>query len=306
MTKLYLITGFLGAGKTTFIHQFAKMFPDKKIALIINEFGKAGMDGTLLQDLQVELEEINNGSIFCACKIEQFEGAVTNILEQRHPDMIFVEASGLADPSSVRAIFTQSFFKDLGLEYGGAICLVDAVRFQKVLKTAKVCRMQLAISDMVLVNKIDIAKPEQVEEIVTIAKGQKPNRPVKTTTYGHFEREWLEEMENAPEDIGEPIIHTKDITLAKSTVRISGFDVKNLESFLKMFAEETYRIKGFVMCDEGKHYVDCVGPMVEVRPFEGETDTMNEIVILYGNGLSPKKYIREAASWFPNAEVEFE
>ena len=304
MTKLYLITGFLGAGKTTFLHEFAKMFPDRKIALIINEFGKAGMDGSLLKDLQVELEEINNGSIFCACKIEQFEGAVSNILEQRHPDMIFVEASGLADPSAVRAIFTQSFFKEAGLEYAGAICLVDALRFLKILKTAKVCRMQLAVSDLVLVNKTDLAKPEQVEEIVTIAKGQKPNRPVKTTSFGRFERAWLEEMENAPTDEGEPLIHTKDITLQKCCVRVSGFDVKSLESFLKMFAEETYRIKGFVMTKEGKHYVDCVGPMV--RPFAGETETVDELVVLYGKGLSPKKYIREAASWFPDADVEIE
>ena len=63
MTKLYLITGFLGAGKTTFLHQFVRLFPDRRTAIVVNEFGKQGVDGTLLEDLDIKMEEINNGSI---------------------------------------------------------------------------------------------------------------------------------------------------------------------------------------------------------------------------------------------------
>ena len=82
MTKLYLITGFLGAGKTTFLQKFTGLFPNQKIALVINEFGAEGVDGALLQDLtKIQLTEINNGSIFCACKLEQFEDAVRDIME---------------------------------------------------------------------------------------------------------------------------------------------------------------------------------------------------------------------------------
>ena len=174
MTKLYLITGFLGAGKTTFLHKFARLFPDKKIALIINEFGKSGVDGALLKDLDAALTEIDNGSIFCACRIEQFEDAVHSILE-KEPDLIFVEASGLADPTAVRSIFKPELFPSL--EYAGAICLVDAVRFHKVYQTARVCRMQLAISDMVLINKTDIADREKIDDIRQIVIAQKPCRP---------------------------------------------------------------------------------------------------------------------------------
>ena len=70
MTKLYLITGFLGAGKTTFLNKFTQLFQDKKIVLIVNEFGKNGVDGALLQHIGARLAEIDNGSIFCACRIE--------------------------------------------------------------------------------------------------------------------------------------------------------------------------------------------------------------------------------------------
>ena len=65
MTKLYLITGFLGAGKTTFLHQFVRLFPDRRTAIVVNEFGKQGVDGTLLEDLDIKIEEITKGIIPC-------------------------------------------------------------------------------------------------------------------------------------------------------------------------------------------------------------------------------------------------
>ena len=69
MTKLYLITGFLGSGKTTFLHKLVRLFPDRRLAIVVNEFGKVGVDGVLLSDLEAELIEINNGSIFCSCRL---------------------------------------------------------------------------------------------------------------------------------------------------------------------------------------------------------------------------------------------
>ena len=107
MTKLYLITGFLGAGKTTFLQKFTGLFPNQKIALVINEFGAEGVDGTLLQDLSVQLTEINNGSIFCACKLEQFEDAVRNIMEIKKPDLILWRHPACPIPPRCGASFSR-------------------------------------------------------------------------------------------------------------------------------------------------------------------------------------------------------
>jgi len=300
MTKLFLITGFLGAGKTTFLRKFVRLFPDRKIALIINEFGKSGVDGTLLQDLQVSLTEIDNGSIFCACKLEQFEDALISILEEK-PELIFVEASGLSDPTAVKGILGREVYREL--EYGGAICLVDAVRFHKVYQTARVCRMQLAISDMVLINKVDIATRQAIDNIAAVVKAQKPNRPVHEVEYGHFEREWLNELEQ-PEENEAFTAHAADITLQKLALDVDGFDQKTLTTFLKMFAEDTYRIKGFVELPEGQFLVSCVGPIVELHPFTGNMSEVNTLAVLYGNGLPAKKSIKEASGWFPNCRAE--
>ena len=301
MTKLYLVTGFLGAGKTTFLHQFVRLFPDKRLALVVNEFGREGVDGALLSDLGITLTEIDNGSIFCACKLEQFEEALIALLEQA-PDLIFVEASGLSDPTSVRSILGQRD-KFAQVEYAGAICLVDAARFQKVYQTARVCRMQLAISDLVLINKADLGTPEQIEAIRTAVLAQKPNRPVHETTFGQVKAEWLEEMERPAPAEGPLEIHTRDITLQRLNLAVEGFDLKSLTSFLKMFAEDTYRIKGLVRLPEGVYLADCVGPLVEVRPFEGDAPVQNNLAVLFGNGLPAKKSIEEAISWFPNCTV---
>lgn len=301
MTKLYLITGFLGAGKTTFLQKFTGLFPDRKIALVINEFGAAGVDGTLLQNLKIEMTEINNGSIFCACNLEQFESAIRRIQETSKPELIFVEASGLSDPTAVRSIFQPGAFPDL--EYAGAICLVDAVRFHKVYKTARVCRMQLAISDLVLINKADLASQEQIDSITAIALAQKPTRPVHATTFGSFDARWLEEMEQPEAENGPAEGHIQDINLQKLTLAVSGFDRKSLTSFLQMFAEDTYRIKGFVELDGKIWVVDCVGPLVELRPFAGEPPELGKLVVLFGHGLPARKGIREAVSWFPSCDV---
>ena len=84
---------------------------------------------------------------------------------------------------------------------------------------------------------------------------------------------------------------------------MSGFDRKSLESFRRMFAGDTYRIKGFVELDGAVCIVDCVGPLVEVRLFAGEPSELDRLVVLFGHGLPAKKGIREAVSRFPRCEV---
>lgn len=300
MTRLYLITGFLGAGKTTFLRRFVRLFPERKIALVINEFGKNGVDGALLRDLEVALTEIDNGSIFCACKLEQFEHALRDIL-QENPDLIFVEASGLSDPTAVKGILSREAYS--GLEYAGAICLVDGVRFHKLYETARVCRMQLAVSDMVLINKADKATREQLDRITEVVRAQRPDRPVHETVFGEFDPQWLSELEQ-PVTEGPGEIHTRDVTLQKLSLTVRGFERQELITFLKLFAEDTYRIKGFVSLPEGSFLVSCVGPLVELEPFGGEAANPDVLTVLYGNGLPAKKSIRAAMARFPDKRVE--
>ncbi|MCQ2771623.1 MAG: GTP-binding protein, partial [Clostridia bacterium] len=263
MPKLYLVTGFLGAGKTTFLRHFIKEFQDKKVALVINEFGKVGIDGSLLSSLECEMTEINNGSIFCQCKVEQFESSIHNIIEKNTFDIILIEASGLSDPSEVGNIFTNSWYPEI--EYGGTICIVDALRFHKVYASTHVCRMQLATSDLVFINKTDIATKEQIDSIIEIAKAQKEYRNVYLTVNGVFTKDMIETINLPKQDEKETMFHTKDITLQKLSLNVSNFSKEGLVSFIKMFADDTYRVKGFVTIDDINYLVDCVGPIVSIE-----------------------------------------
>lgn len=106
MSRLYVITGFLGAGKTTFLKQFARLFPDQRLAVLVNEFGKEDIDGVLLREVHARLAEIHNGSIFCACRLEQFVDTLAQLAEDE-PDVILVETSGLSDPTNVRRLLSD-------------------------------------------------------------------------------------------------------------------------------------------------------------------------------------------------------
>ena len=167
--------------------------------------------------------------------------------------------------------------------------------------------MQLAVADLVLINKCDLAEPRQLSEIRAAAEAQKPGRPVHETSFGRLEPDWLEEMACPLSADGPAEIHTRDITLQKLTLHLSDFDLASVEAFLKIFAGDTYRVKGVLSLPEGLYLADCVGPLVELRPFAiQETSPAPELdclTVLFGNGLPAKKSIRAAIPLFPGRSV---
>jgi len=177
--ELYLITGFLGAGKTTFLKNFARQFAGRRLRLIINEFGRAGVDGTLLRELDAALDEISNGSIFCACRLDQFEAALEQAAADA-PDVVLVEASGLADPTNVRRVLAQF----PAVSYQGSVCVADAARLEKVFSTARACPRQLAVSSLVLLNKTDLATEAQCAEAKALILRANPAARIRRSSDG--------------------------------------------------------------------------------------------------------------------------
>ena len=96
------------------------MFSEKKVHVIVNEFGKEGIDGELLREVGAVLNEINNGSIFCSCRLDKFEEVLGEVLHTK-PDIIVVEASGLSDPTNVKKILGQKD-KFQNVDYMGSRC----------------------------------------------------------------------------------------------------------------------------------------------------------------------------------------
>lgn len=302
MSKLYLVTGFLGAGKTTFLKNFIRLFDGQRLHVIVNEYGKEGIDGKLLKEMGTVLDEINNGSIFCSCRLDKFEEVLQKALESQ-PDVILIEASGLSNPVNVRKIMAQED-KFPGLDYMGSICLLDARRFHKVYQTASVVKKQISISDVILINKTDLASPEELENVRELVKGQRPDIPVLETSFGKIEEAWLSEMTRPQLSTEKPEIQTRDITLRSYVLEIGeSLTPYEVEKFVEMFLEDTYRVKGFAKLGGTVYLLDCVGGLFRMEEYHGETADLNQIVVLSGNGLPAAKSIKEAIKWYPGRGI---
>ncbi len=291
MIDFYLVTGFLGAGKTTFLKRLVRQFSDRRIYLIINEFGSQGVDGELVRELGLALAEINNGSIFCACRLDKFEAELHNAISA-HPDVIIAEASGLSDPTNVRKVLSDFPI----IDYKGSICLADAVRLVKVFSTAEVSRRQLAVSSLVLVNKVDLATVEQIEKTEQLVLQANPAATIKHCSYGELKPEWLSLLK--PNIDFDEVLSAPDITLQKATLLIKPtITAQQLERCITFLTENTYRIKGFIMTTDGARLVDCTGPQLSITPWKG--DAGGQLVLLAGKGMPLRKSVTTAIEWYP-------
>lgn len=299
MGKLYLTAGFLGAGKTTFLKNFIQLFSGQKLQLIVNEFGREGVDSVLLSELDAFLQEISGGSVFCSCRIDQFEKALRESADV-NADVILVEASGLSDPTGVRKLFSQTS-RFPHIEYKGGICLIDAVRFPKLYATARICVKQLAASDVAIVNKTDRASTEQLAETLSLVQGQRPDIPVLQTSFGAVDDGILDLLENAQtmQDSDMPL--TADLSLRKLNIQIAPtITAYDLQKFIEMFLEDTFRVKGFIPTADGLQFVDCVGIVAKIEPCHMEVpeEKLGWLTVLSGAKMPVRTAVKNACKWY--------
>ncbi|MCL2463711.1 MAG: GTP-binding protein [Micrococcales bacterium] len=303
MIALYLVTGFLGAGKTTALRHLVRLLGPGELRLIINEFGQVGVDGTLLAQTGAVRYEVNGGSVFCSCRLDQFEDVLDAVVRE-HPDTVVIEASGLSDPSAVRRILAAD--KYARIDYRGAICVVDAARFPKVFATARVCRKQLSASGLVIVNKADLVCADELAAVTGLIRENFPDAEVRVTRFGAIAPEWLAAVGRVRgPDAG---VEDRDITAQKYVIDIrESVRRDELMHFIRMFAEDTYRVKGFVrLADEGLCFADCVGTDITVTRWEGAVPgAVGRLVVLAGKAMNPRRSVRAAMALYPDAVAGF-
>jgi G3E family GTPase len=169
-----VLTGYLGAGKTTLLNRILSEPHGRKYAVIVNEFGEIGIDNELVVGADEEVFEMNNGCVCCTVR-----GDLVRIIEglmrrKGKFDAIIVETTGLADPAPV----AQTFFMDEKVgrkaKLDAVVAVADARWLQERLADAPEAKNQIAFADVILLNKTDLVKPDELGEVEARIRGINP------------------------------------------------------------------------------------------------------------------------------------
>jgi len=274
-----IITGYLGSGKTTFLKRVIEQ-SDRRIAIVMNEFGELKLEGKLLKGKNVNMVELEGGCVCCSLAGE-FELAIKEIVNTIKPDMILVEATGIAEPDSLVTLFQQSL-NEVSLD--SIITIVDAYGMIKYPVLGHTGRIQIEMGDVIIINKIDLVKEEEVMEVerkvkeinprALILKAIRCNVDVKYVLglkMDHFVRE------HKAHEVEEDIFSF----MAKGSL-----DREAFEEFLSNLPKEVYRMKGSVIFKDGNSYfINYVIDRYDLEPLKAD-----EIKLIFlGRDISKRR-----------------
>jgi G3E family GTPase len=160
-----VLTGFLGAGKTTLLNRILTAEHGRRVAVIVNEFGEVGIDHHLLISSEQEIVEMSNGCICCTVRGDLLRSLFQLLEHKSKFDTLMIETTGLADPAPV----VQTFFIDERIksefQLNGVVTVVDAKHIVQQIDHSTEAREQIAFADLVLLNKLDLISPEDLQEL---------------------------------------------------------------------------------------------------------------------------------------------
>ena len=181
MTKIDIISGFLGAGKTTLIKKLlSEAFAGEQVVLIENEFGEIGIDGGFLKESGIEIREMNSGCICCSL-VGDFGKSLREVVDTYHPDRILIEPSGVGKLSDViKAV--QDVQGEIDAKLNSFTTVVDVTKCRIYRKNfGEFFSNQIEYAGAVILSRTDKAKPEKIEESIAILRELNPKAPFITT-----------------------------------------------------------------------------------------------------------------------------
>ncbi len=181
MTKIDIISGFLGAGKTTLIKKLlSEAFTGEQVVLIENEFGEIGIDGGFLKESGIEIREMNSGCICCSL-VGDFGKSLREVVDTYHPDRILIEPSGVGKLSDViKAV--QDVQGEIDAQLNSFTTVVDVTKCRIYRKNfGEFFSNQIEYAGAVILSRTDKAKPEKIEESVKLLRELNEKAPFITT-----------------------------------------------------------------------------------------------------------------------------
>lgn len=181
MTKIDVISGFLGAGKTTFIKKLLEeALKEEKVVLIENEFGEIGIDGGFLKDAGIEIREMSQGCICCSL-VGDFETALKEVISKYEPQRVIIEPSGVGKLSDVMKA-VQDASANLPVQLNSAVTIVDANKCKMYMKNfGEFFNNQVQYAGTIVLSRADVAPEEKIEGDVELLRGLNEKAEIITT-----------------------------------------------------------------------------------------------------------------------------
>lgn len=289
--KITIVSGMLGSGKTTFIQHFAAHSPLKTVVLV-NDFGKAGIDGELLTAAGIDSIELPSGCICCTLKFDLIT-TIKNIISDHAPDHLIIEPSGIASPSGVIDALAE-----LELQQFTVVGIVDATEFVELYEAemyGKFFQEQVSIADIVLINKIDLIDDGLRQRTAALVNSLNP----RAITYETVRAAFDEPLPETGHGNHTPTERAPRLSFDTLSLRLkSGISYGSVEIFLKELSEGVFgnivRAKALAETDLGPAKFDLVFGKISAELFGRAVDE-NRMVII-GEALDSRKIMNEASA----------
>ncbi len=252
--EIVILSGFLGSGKTTVLQNLIAASNDKKIAILLNDFGDVPVDGTLIQTEKgtSDVVEIGGGSVFCSCLKEAFVKALFS-LSTGDAERVLVEASGMSDPSGVTRLLELAKL-DAFYEEALVICLFDPQKSLKLARVLEVIPRQIKAAQVVVLTKSDVTSQEERDKAREYIRSVHAEVPIIESYNGVLD------LQSLPTTQVKAAMTTL-LSFNTPQTRPDSFVVKeqvsDLENFIQTLenSSQLLRVKGYVHSNKGTFFI---------------------------------------------------
>ncbi|KUP92793.1 CobW family GTP-binding protein [Tritonibacter horizontis] len=281
-----IVSGYLGAGKTTLINRLLREDHGLHLTVLVNDFGAINIDAALIAGSNVESVALANGCVCCSLSDDLAQSINQALTGDIRPDHIVIEASGVADPVAIANVLLE----DRRLSYSGVVTVVDSCNVDRLLCDPVLqsqVTQQIRAADIVLISKLEAAPSEAL-----LAQLRQCGARAPTSLNDISLSQMLFDIVPLPRD-ATPVPHPGYVSWQHRSTRV--LDRRALGDKLAARPEGLYRMKGFVLTSGGAYELHIVGRHVEARRCEAE-----ETLLV---GLGPEKRISrdQIEAWWSGA-----
>lgn len=291
-----LITGFLGAGKTTFLNHFIKQRSEERLFVIENEVGKINVDSELVMNGEEDISGLTAGCLCCSLHDELLD-VLEEVSHRRDEyDRLVIETTGVADPTSIIQTFLGNRMVERVFDLQQVICLADAAYVIENINETDEARRQLVSADVVLLNKCDQIPTSEVEQLVHTLQHIHPTASIFRGEYGVFPIKDIMEVQPFHDERTNQIAsdaptgdhrHNDITTFTLTFDRPFNLDslAYDLAKLARLYRHQVYRIKGIIAVDRTPTRVVIQSVrdsfvLTDGPPWEPESNRISHIVFI--------------------------